>query len=142
MLAASVTIDKILYSDSPQSRNTLKIYYITKMDFNDYKMHEMRLRERMDELFAAKAKLQRRGKDPNAEMQANREYRNPSIMKKMIELYDIEEHGTNFKRIEMSESIPSSKHLKSKSRDFQGTHSSNISSSSQARPSAGHKAKR
>lgn len=53
------------------------------------------LRPKMDELFEKKSLLETRGKDFNTIIQAGREYRNPRIGEKLIEVYNIKQYGTN-----------------------------------------------
>lgn len=54
------------------------------------------LKPKMDSLFESKAKQEAKGKDFNTSIQSGREYRNPRIGEKLIEVYNIKEYGTNF----------------------------------------------
>lgn len=53
------------------------------------------LKSKMDNLFEMKKLLKSKGKDFNKSIQAGREYRNPRIGEKLIEMYGIKEYGTN-----------------------------------------------
>lgn len=53
------------------------------------------LKSKMDDLFEMKNILKQRGKDINMSIQAGREYRNPRIGEKLIEMHGIKQHGTN-----------------------------------------------
>uniref|UniRef100_A0A6G1S867 SAP30-binding protein n=1 Tax=Aceria tosichella TaxID=561515 RepID=A0A6G1S867_9ACAR len=53
------------------------------------------LKTKMDDLFARKAKFDSEGKDFNKGIQMGREYRNPRICEKLIEVFDIKQYGTN-----------------------------------------------
>lgn len=54
------------------------------------------LRPKMDTLFAKARALEARGRDINKEIQKGREYRNPRIGEKLIEMYNIDQYGSNF----------------------------------------------
>lgn len=56
------------------------------------------LRPKMDTLFAKAKALEAKGRDINKEIQKGKEYRNPRIGEKLIEMLNIDQYGSNFKK--------------------------------------------
>lgn len=56
------------------------------------------LNTKMDGLFDYKARQKAKGKDLNTSIQSGREFRNPRICEKLIELYNIRQYGSNISR--------------------------------------------
>lgn len=56
------------------------------------------LRPKIDKLFELKTTKEAQGKDFNSSIQSGREYRNPRICEKLIEVFNIKEYGTNFSK--------------------------------------------
>lgn len=72
------------------------------------------LRPKMDTLFAKAKALQAKGRDINNEIQKGKEYRNPRIGEKLIEMFDIDQYGSNFPKdkydLDTFHKTPSRKH--------------------------------
>lgn len=80
------------------------------------------LRSKMDELFKQKDNLELKGKNINNGIQGGREYRNPRINEKLIELCNIKQYGTNF--ASAAKTSTSTTVSKSESRSSSYSHSS------------------
>lgn len=58
------------------------------------------LRSVVDNLFALLEKS--RGRDLSAVFQSSRDYRNPAIYEKIVDIYEIDQYGTHFDRLKSS----------------------------------------